>query len=149
MQKQFEITQQFRGATLGVIENLSDEQLLTIPEGFKNNILWNLGHMVLSHQYFVNAPSGLDVNVPEAMAAGFGRGTSPSDWESTPDIADIKALAMSTMAQLEADIKDNKFQNYGGMNVGVQLETVEDAATFMCFHEGEHFGIIKTLANIV
>ena len=149
MQKQFEITQQFRGATLGTIENLTDEQLLAIPEGFKNNILWNLGHMIVSHQFFIYAPAGLDVNIPEEMAASFSRCTSPSDWESTPDIAEIKALAMSTMAILEADIKANKFQNYGGMNVGVQLETVDDAATFICFHEGEHFGIIKAIANLV
>lgn len=152
MQKQFETTKQVRGMTLGAIENLSDDQLLTIPEGFSNNILWNLGHMALSHQYFVYYPSGLDMHVPHTMMAGFARGTSPSDWESTPDtaeIAEIKGLLMSTMDQWEADIKANKFEKYEGMNVGTQLETAEDGATFNCFHEGEHYGIIKVLAKLV
>ena len=149
MQKQFETTKQVRAMTLGAIENLSDEQLLTIPEGFSNNILWNLGHMVLSHQYFLYYTSGLDMTVPPTMLATFARGTSPKDWESTPDIVEIKALAMTTMEQWEADIKADKFQNYEGMNVGTQLETAEDAATFNCFHEGEHLGIIKSIARLV
>ena len=32
------------------IENLSDEQLLKIAEGSKNNILWNLGHIIVTQQ---------------------------------------------------------------------------------------------------
>jgi len=75
MQKQFEITKQVRGMTLGVIKDLSDEQLLIVPEGLNNNILWNLGHMVISQQYFVYHASGNDMLVPHTLGADFGRGT--------------------------------------------------------------------------
>lgn len=149
MQKQFETTKQIRGMTLGAIKDLNDEQLLKVPEGFNNNILWNLGHMVISQQYFIYHTSGLDMLVPHTMGANFGRGTSPANWESTPDIAEIKTLAMSTMEQWEADIKADKFQNYEGMNVGTQLETADDAAIFNCYHEGEHFGTIKSILRLV
>ena len=149
MQTQFETTKLARGRALDIIKDLSDEQLLSIPEGFSNNILWNLGHIVVAHQYLVYKLSGLDMVVPQSMVTSFIGGTSPKDWESTPNIAELKTLVMSTMEQFEADIKANKFQNYEGLDVGKQLETTEDAATYNCLHEGEHIGVIKSLARLV
>lgn len=149
MQKQFETTRQIRGMALDTIKDLSDEQLLIIPEGFNNNILWNLAHMVVSQQHFVYYPSGNDMVVPHTMNELFARGTSPANWESTPDIAEIKGLAMSTMEQWEKDIKADKFSNFEAMNVGFQLESADDSAIFNCFHEGWHFGVIKSLTAIV
>jgi hypothetical protein len=37
-----------RTATLSAVEGLSEGEANAVPEGFSNNILWNLGHI-----YFV------------------------------------------------------------------------------------------------
>lgn len=47
MQKHFEILLKTRQLLLKITENLTDEQLNKIPQGFKNNIAWNIGHLVV------------------------------------------------------------------------------------------------------
>ena len=46
-----------RGLTMGAINDLTDEQLVKVPEGFNNNILWNMGHILFYTATFVYGPS--------------------------------------------------------------------------------------------
>ena len=36
-----------RRLTLKMVDGISDDRLLTIPERFSNNLLWQLGHLVV------------------------------------------------------------------------------------------------------
>ena len=50
MKTQFDILRKVRAMVLKFIDGLTVEQLHTIPEGFKNNIAWNVLHLVVTQQ---------------------------------------------------------------------------------------------------
>jgi hypothetical protein len=133
------------------IENLSDEQLLKIPEGSKNNILWNLGHIVVTQQVLHYTLSRLEMHIPKEIASAFRTGTSPALWKETPDIKNIKSLLMELPDKLLEDYESGLFKEFRPYktSTGVQLNSFADAITFNHFHEGTHTGIILGLIKIV
>ena len=44
-----------RGDTINVVKELSESQADSIPEGFNNNIRWNLGHVYVVQELFAFA----------------------------------------------------------------------------------------------
>ena len=67
MEQTFKIWETSRKIYLKLIESYSIEQLNKIPEGFSNNLIWNLGHIIVSQQGLVYRLSGLPVNVSEEI----------------------------------------------------------------------------------
>ena len=59
MDTTFRIWETSRGLYKNFLDNYSLEQLNTIPSGMSNNLIWNLGHVVVSQQKLVYALSGL------------------------------------------------------------------------------------------
>jgi len=135
----------------GLIEHLSDAQLCGVPDPHRNNILWNLGHIVCSQQFLLYDRAGLPMSVTEEFLAAFGRGSSPAEWPSTPDIERVKSLLSEQPAKLEEDFKNGLFASYDGYttSTGVELKSWEDALAFNHFHEGVHTGVILALKKLV
>ena len=48
-----ELLKETRPRLLELAEGLSAEEQLKIPAGFNNNILWNVGHLAVTHRSFV------------------------------------------------------------------------------------------------
>lgn len=134
-----------------MIENLTDAQLCHVPEGYRNNILWNVGHIVSSHQILLYQRAGLPMGVTEEFVAAFGRGSSPAEWSSTPDIEGVKSLVREQPAQLEDDFKSGRFTDYERYttSTGIELRNWEDALAFNHFHEGVHTGVILAQKRLV
>ena len=44
------------------LKHFSLEQLNAVPEGFNNNILWNIAHTMVTHQLLMYKRSGLAMN---------------------------------------------------------------------------------------
>ncbi len=133
------------------IENLSDEQLLKIPEGSKNNILWNLGHIIVTEHVLHYTLSRLEMRIPKETASMFRTGTSPEIWKETPNIAKIKSLLLELPDKLLEDYNNGLFKEFRPYktSTGVELNSFEDAITFNHFHEGTHTGIILGLIKKV
>jgi hypothetical protein len=55
MEATFKIWETSRKKYLELIENYSLEQLNKIPQGFSNNLVWNLGHIIVSQQGLVSS----------------------------------------------------------------------------------------------
>ena len=129
------------------IENLSDEQLLKIAAGSKNNILWNLGHIIVTQQALHYTLSRLEMKIPKELASIFRTGTSPEIWKETPDIKNIKSLLIELPDKLLEDYNKGLFKEFRPYktSTGVELNTFQDAVTFNHFHEGTHTGIILGL----
>ena len=71
---------QTRQTLAALVDALPEEALTTIPEGFNNHILWNVGHLVVTQQVLVYGLSSLQPNVSAEMMGAFRKGTSPRDW---------------------------------------------------------------------
>ena len=60
MKIQFDILTKTRAIVLHYIDGLTLEQLHVIPEGFNNNIAWNIAHLVVTQQLLHYSLSGKD-----------------------------------------------------------------------------------------
>ena len=67
MEATFKIWETNRHIYKTFLENYSLEQLNKIPTGFSNNLIWNLGHIIVSQQGLVYRLSGLPINVSTEM----------------------------------------------------------------------------------
>ena len=59
MKYHFETLNITRNNIINAIEGLSLEELNTVPKGFNNNVIWNVGHVVATQQLLCYKFSGL------------------------------------------------------------------------------------------
>ena len=151
MTKQIEIIRKTRSFVLKNLEDLTTEQYNKIPEGFNNNIIWNLGHMIAAQQGVCYIRAGLAPRVGEDIISSFKSSTKPERAFSEDEIENIQALFFSTLDQLEEDYNSNIFGGYTAWatRYGIELATIDDALNFLPFHEGLHSGCIGALKRLV
>ena len=136
------------------VADLTTEQLLTVPDGFANNILWNLGHIIVVQQGNVYGRSGVEPLIDlSAMRPLFRANTSPDDWTETPDVEVILSMVVGHVDRLSADCAQGKFANITYQartsGSGVYMTTLEQAMFYNNYHEGLHLGAINALKDFV
>ena len=134
------------------IENHTLEQLNTIPEGFKNNIIWNIGHVVVTQQLLAYKLSGLSMMITDEMVSKYQKGSAPQGNVTQEEVDAIKSLLFTTITKTQEDLENGLFQNYMEYTVSTAnftLKSIEDAMQFNNFHEGIHIGIIMQLRKFV
>lgn len=151
MQKHFDILIKTRQLLLKITENLSMEQLNKIPQGFKNNIAWNIAHLAVTQQLLCYKLSGLNCLVSDEMIANFQKGTAPNQPISKEEFETIIEQFLRLPLQLEEDYNKGIFKNYSEYktSVNITLNSVEDGIIFNTYHEGIHLGIILQLMKFV
>ena len=142
---------QSRRLTAKAVTGLSEEQLLLIPDGYRNNILWNLGHVAVTQQRLCYKNAGLDLYIPDDLCEGLKIGSSPADWKEPPDFELIMSYLSDLPDKLEGDCRSNRFDNYREYTTttGVTMGDIDDAIIFNNIHEGIHLGIILCLRKAV
>lgn len=139
-----------RERTLKALEGLDQTKLTAIPAGFKNNLLWNAGHILFYTCQFVYGPSGLPNPLPANYKDLFKGGSSPADWQSAPDGATIIRELSTSFDQIVADHAAGKFTKYEGLKVGpLNLATLPEALLFHAFHEGLHLGTMTSIRKLI
>lgn len=148
----FEVLPKTRAYFENVIENNSLEDLNKIPEGFNNNIIWNIAHLIVSQQILVYKLSGLPLMVSDELVEKYKKGSKPEGPISLSDVEEIKRLLFSPIQKTKEDYYNGVFKDYQEYEVvttGNTLRKVEDALQFTVFHEGLHMGCIKDLLRAV
>jgi DinB superfamily len=140
-----------RANLVKTLEELPLESLLRIPEGFRNNLLWNIGHIVVSQQGLHYRLSNLPLYVTDEQVAQFRRGSDPTSWTGTPDVELLKRQLVELPERLVEDYRSGRFAEYNEFNTftGPALRSIEDAILFNMFHEGYHSGIVSALRRLV
>lgn len=143
----FEIIRKTRESLLKMVDGLSIEQLNKIPEGFNNNVIWNIGHLIAAQQGICYKRAGFPAVIDEAFFDTYKSGTKPESVIDEAGFEHIKQLLVSTIDQLEVDYKNNAFANYTAWTTryDVEISTIDQAITFLLFHEGLHTGYIQAL----
>jgi len=151
MNTQIAIIQKPRLQVLNIIEGLTLDELNYIPAGFKNNIIWNMGHMIAAQQGICYKRAGLPLTIDETFFMTFKPGTQPERLYTADDLALIKDLFFSTLTQLEADLQTGMFGNYTPFvtRYGFEITSINDAVSFLPFHEGAHAGTVIALKKLV
>jgi hypothetical protein len=142
-----------RQQMVNIMDGLTIEQINKTPQGFNNNLIWNLAHVVATFQnYTYRRSSGLDIAINENLITDYGNGSFPKEFVAAEEIEDIKKLAVSTIDNLKNDIEKGSFKTYTPFEVTagkVNLQTLDDCLSFMLFHESMHLGTMKALKTAV
>lgn len=151
---QLQVLEATRRRALEVADGLTPEQLLAVPKGFRNNILWNLGHLVVSQQVLCYVKSGLPARAPAYLTPLFGKGTGPAQWTASHvaiDPVEIKTWVKDTVALLRTDLEQHAFKSYEAYqtSAGPVLTNIGEALTYVLWHEAQHLGVILSLRKLV
>lgn len=151
MNKQIESYRATRKFLLNIVKGLSIEELNKVPEGFNNNIIWNMSHLVASQQGVCYKRAGLKLIVDENFFEAYKQDTKPGPFIGENEVEQTKELLLSTIDQFETDYKSNLFAHYPAWvtRYGVELRSIDDALTFLPFHEGLHLGYIMALKRVI
>jgi len=154
MNKQLEKIKNFRLFVLKQISSLTNEQLNTIPGGYNNNIIWNLGHLVSATQAICYKRARLPVTIDDKYFTPFLPTTKPGNFVNSEEINIIKELLICTINTLNTDLENKLFSNYTKSErieevYGINVSNIDDAVEFLLYHEGFHSGYIAGLIRLV
>ena len=151
MRTQIEIIRKSRSFLLDLIKDMSDDQLNKIPPGFKNNIVWNMGHLIASQQNLCYIRGNLPIVVDEGYIKLFKADTKPEGIISSDAIDTIKKLLLPTIDRLEVDYKQHLLTSFKPFKnrYGMELQTIEDSINYLVLHEGVHLGYVLALKKLV
>jgi hypothetical protein len=151
MHQVFEITRLSRKIVAEYLENYTLEQLNKIPEGFHNNLIWNIGHIIVVQQVLVYNLSGLPMKVSQEMVEKYKRGTKPEDNVSQTEMDEIRSLLFETINQTKADFNSKIFKTYTEFTTlsGFTIRNVEDALAFNYYHEAMHIGMMMSIRKFI
>jgi hypothetical protein len=151
MQKIFEITRNSRKIVADFLDNYSLEQLNKIPPGYNNNLIWNIGHILVVQQMLVYNLSGLPMMVSPEMVNTYKRGTKPERDFTQHEVDEIRNLLVSTIDQTEKDFAADIFKNYSEFTTmtGFHLRSAAEAMAFNYYHEAVHTGVMMGIRKFV
>ncbi|GIZ14859.1 DinB family protein [Capnocytophaga catalasegens] len=145
----FDLHKITRGHLITYLDMLSPEQLAYIPEGFRNNIFWNIAHCVVTQQLLCYKFSELPLLISDTWVQKYCKGTIPTgSLPSQEEIQELRELLISTQKQLQQDYQQGKFVRYTAYTTsyGFSLNSIDEALLFNNTHEAMHLGIIKSLS---
>lgn len=147
MQSTFDINLSSRNILLKFLENNSLEQLNTIPEGFSNNLIWNIGHIVVVQQMLVYNLSGLPMFISDDMVEKYKKGTKPEAPVTPEEVEQIKDLLYATLEQTKKDFANGVFKEYKAFTTmsGFNIRNAQEAMEFNNYHEGVHTGVMMRI----
>jgi len=133
------------------LKQLSLDKLNKIPEGFNNNIIWNIAHTVVTHQLLMYKISGHQMHIPIEWVKLFAKDTKPERYFKADEVKLIDAALFSTYDQFEKDLANDLFNDFKPYQTSTNmvLDSVETTQSFLLFHDGIHLGSVLALAKLV
>ncbi|VXB40428.1 conserved hypothetical protein [Flavobacterium sp. 9AF] len=152
METTFRITNNIRNQFLYFLEKYTLEQLNLMPQGFSNNIIWNIGHCIATQQSLIYKLSGLPMHVSDTFIDTYRNGTFPTCTTTQEEVDYIKSILFSTTEKIQEDFEKNifiTFHEYTTKSTGFTIQNARQAVEFNNFHEGLHLGIILQIRKFL
>ena len=151
MKATFRIWQTSRGLYQNFLDNYSLEQLNTIPPGMSNNLIWNIGHVIVSQQKLVYALSGLPMHITDSLFEKYQNGSHPDGKTTQAEVDEIKKLLSEMVEKTKFDFEAGVFKEFHPYQTktGFRLGTWKEAMEFNNYHEGIHLGIMLQIKKFL
>lgn len=151
MKIEFDVLRKSRLLALKELDGLTLAQIHEIPNGFKNNIAWNIAHLVVTQQLLHYKLSSLNCLCSDDLIRMYKKGTLPTKNFTEEEFEEVKELFVALPDTLEEDFEAGIFQNFTeyATSAGVVLNSFESAVVFNNFHEGIHYGIIRAIKKFL
>lgn len=140
-----------RGHYEKVLHKFSPDQLFKIPDGFSNNLIWNVGHAIAVQQLLIYRRGGQDVLIPDSLFKKYNPGTQSSEEVIEADIETLKNFVTAPIEPTIADVQANKFTTYKPFTsgAGFHIDNIEAAIEFNNYHEAIHMGYIMSIRKFL
>ncbi|MEH7443607.1 DinB family protein [Bacillus sp. JJ1122] len=138
----------YRNYILGVVEQVTAEEADLIPQGFNNNIRWNLGHIYLDQYLWIQAVTKEKAPVTEQFNKWFGYGSSPANFTSqTPSVVELRILLKDQPSKIKEEYRNRLEEEFPPTEMG--MHTIEQVLTRTIFHEGMHLQTILDIKKLL
>lgn len=151
MNSTFDITRSSRKIVAQILQTHTLDQLNKIPEGFNNNIIWNVGHVIVVQQMLTYNLSGLSMMISNEMVEKYKKGTKPEHIVQQSELDKIQTLLIETIDKTEADFIAKTFKDFHDYptSTGFVIKSAAEAMEFNYFHEGLHIGIMMSMRKFI
>lgn len=151
MESTFKIWETNRQLYLNFLNNYPLTQLNKIPAGFSNNLIWNIGHIIVAQQGLVYRLSGLPNCVSDAMVETYKNGSRPTGETTQEEVDELKELLISLIDRTKTDYSEGKFTSYTEFttSTGFNLKSTSEALEFNNYHEALHLGFMMNIRKFI
>lgn len=152
MKDYFVFAKAIRGKIIKLIDALSIDQLNQIPQGFRNNIAWHIGHIVVSTELLCYHRTAVDTAKVIPFEADYKNGSVPKEWISQDEIYFFKERLAASLREIEKDYVSGIFsaiQPYATLTFGVELTNIEAVFDCASHHDLLHFGHIQAMTKLL
>ena len=151
MEATFRIWQTSRGLYQNFLDNYSLDQLNTIPPGMSNNLIWNIGHVIVSQQKLVYALSGLPMHISDSLFEKYQNGSRPDGKTTQAEVDEIKKLLSEIVEKSKSDFEAGVFKEFHPYQTktGFHLGDLKEAMEFNNYHEGIYLGIMLQIKKFL
>lgn len=151
METTFKIWRKNRNFYLDFFENYSLEQLNKTPVGFSNNLIWNIGHIIVAQQGLIYKSSDLPGYLSQELFDLYKPGTKPTGKTSDNEIKELKELLISLIEKTETDFYKGEFKIYNERttSTGFHLGSLNEALEYNNYHEGLHLGLMMNIRKFI
>jgi hypothetical protein len=151
MESTLRIWKTSRSLYLNYFDRYSLAQLDKVPEGFNNNLIWNIGHIIVAQQGLIYKSSNLPGHISTELFDLYKSGTKPSRQTSESHANELKGLLISLIDQTEKDLSDGIFATFNERmtGTGFYLGSLTDAIEFNNYHEGLHLGAMMGIQKFI
>ncbi|MBD8071617.1 DinB family protein [Bacillus sp. PS06] len=140
----FKQLETYRADVLDSLNGVSAEEAEVIPNNFKNNIRWNMGHIYLDQYLWIEALTKEKTEVPDNFRDWFGYGTTPIHFSTeTPSYIELKKLLKGQPTNLMQNFGHRLEEVYPPTEMG--MRTIEQVLIRTIFHEGMHLQAINDI----
>ena len=144
-----EVLRLSRSQMANLLDKFSSEQLLKIPEGFRNNLIWNIGHTIVTQHLLVYGLHKHQLKLSPDFVERFRKGSSPNGLDEIEFLPIIKQELNQGIEELVRDffyLNWDQKPNYP-TSFGISLTSIDDVTKFLAMHEGIHLGYCLALAK--
>lgn len=140
-----------RRNVIQLLDGLSYDQLIRIPEGFNNSILWNAVHNLTVQQLLCYRLSGLDCRVDDRFIDPFKKGATGQETIPQELVNEFKETYLSSIELLRNDYDAGVFKSFQEYTTSynITLRSIDEVINFNNTHEGLHFGYMMALKKQV
>jgi hypothetical protein len=148
----FKYIRKNRELFLQLVNGLNIEQLNKIPDGFRNNIVWNFGHIIVSTQNLCYLRSNVEPDIEIPYKAKYGKDSKSESFITQEELDILKEQLVSTIDKIENDLKAGIFKNitpYSTATYKHEMHSIEEILTCTLAHDSMHFGYALAQRKLV
>ncbi|HEU5138699.1 MAG TPA: DinB family protein [Bacillales bacterium] len=140
----FEQMKMWRGWTVELLKTVPHGIVDEIPNGFRNNIRWNAGHILAGWDHTMFPAVGMERQLPLSYHLMFPRGSKPADWTEEPPSMDELIQRLEEQPQqieeaCKGHLEDPLEEPF------LHMTTLGEMFVFHMAHENLHVGTINSM----